>query len=109
LWIPTDNGDTEVFADVVGQIWFQGDQFLFGATLTGRSLLTESGLNLTERSEIQLGFGVNRTFGNVRPGFHVHIPVLDEGLILMGARVGAVFGVNISLLFGQTSDIGSLE
>lgn len=109
FWIPTEGGDPELFADVVGQIWFQEDQFMFGATFSGRSLLTVQGPSFTERSEFQFGFGASGTFGNVRPGFHVHIPLGGDGLIGVGEVVDAVFGVNITLLFGQPGGTGSLE
>jgi len=109
LWIPTEGGDAEVFADAVGQIWLRGDQFMFGATLSGRTLLTASDANFTERSEFQLGFGASGTFGNVRPGFHVHLPLGDEGLMGIGGAVDVVFGVNITVLFGQPGGTGSLE
>lgn len=101
LWIPTESGETEVFADAVGQIWFQKDHYLLGATLSGRSLVSQSGSKIFERSEFQFGLGATGSFGNVRPGVHVHIPLGDEGLISVGSTVDAVFGLNVTLLLGQ--------
>ena len=101
LWISTEGRDTEVFADAVTQIWFQEDQFKFGAILSGRSLLSASGANFTERSEFQLGFGASGTFGNVRPGLHMHIPLGNDGLIGLGEAIDVVYGANITLLLGK--------
>lgn len=106
LWIPTESGSHEVFADAIGQFWFQESKFTFGTTLSARTLLTGPSGDFIERSEFQLGFSANGTFGNVRPGFHFHIPLADEGLLGVGQVVDAVFGINITLFFGLPGNNG---
>lgn len=97
-WIPTSSGSPELLADLLASVWYQTGAFGIGANASGRYLVTEEGPSFSERSEFQIGLGANGTFGNVRPGLHVHIPLTNEGMVGLGTDVNAVYGFNLSFI-----------
>jgi hypothetical protein len=102
LWIPTSSDyDTEVFIDGVAGVWFEPTIYQFGITFSSMTVLTESDLSFSERSEFQMGFAANATFGNLRPGVHMHLPLGNKGLLYTGELVDAVFGLNLTVLLPQ--------
>lgn len=68
-------------------------------------MLSEDNLSFSERSEFQLGLDANTTFGNVRPGVHLHLPLGDDGLFSTGQAVSFVFGLNVTLLIPSAGGI----
>lgn len=109
FWYPIQGGEKELFVDAVAKMWFRGDIFMFGTTFSGRALITESGNIFSELTEFQIGFGVYGNFGKVQSGIHAHFPLQSEGLIGMGQAVESVFGINITVLFGQSGGTGFVE
>jgi hypothetical protein len=102
ILIPTEDGDVELLADLVGQLWLQADQFMLGTTLTSRTFITQDDFDPSEDTELLLGVAANGTFGSVQPGLHVHVPLLNNGMIRTSQFVDAVFGVSVTVFFGQT-------
>jgi len=96
-WIPTDDGETELVADADMGLWMLGTQANVGAVLSAKTLLTESDLSISERSEFQLGLSGSMRFGQVEPGIHARLPLANEGLIGLGEFVDAVVGVTCTV------------
>jgi hypothetical protein len=99
---PTDGDDTELLVDVVGQLWLEADQYMLGTTLSSRTIVTNDPFDLGEDSEFLLGVGASRTFGNVRPGLHAHLPLASGGIAAVGDYVDFIFGFNVTVFLGQT-------
>lgn len=98
--IPTEDGDVEVLADLVGQLWLHADQFMLGTTLNSRTFLTQDDFDPFEDTEFLLGVGASGTFGSVQPGLHVHVPLLNNGMIRTSQFIDAVFGLSVTVFFG---------
>jgi hypothetical protein len=94
---PTNEGDTELMGDLSAGLWFRESQFQFGLDFVGNTLLTADDVEFSSRSEFQFGFGVAGTFGQVRPGIHLQIPLGKDGWIGRGEIVDLVFGINVTV------------
>jgi len=100
LLVPNSSTDTEFLFDYQVGLWFTAEKAAFGSTFIGRTLLTESGPSFTKRSEFLMGFGANLTIGSLRPGVNIRFPLSDNGLFFLGSSVDAIYGANITYLFG---------
>lgn len=82
LWLRTKPGairdDTEFFLSYGGIVGYDSDVLSVGVGVTGKMLLTETG-DLERRNHYQLGFIIGTTLGNIRPEFHLRLP-LDKNL-----------------------------
>lgn len=92
LIAPTDDGDSEVFADYDFALWIPIDNFNLGFGTNGRVLLSEGDLNFGERTINHMCVAGNFDFGKFRPGFHFRAPV-DEYL---SDVVSFVYGLNFT-------------
>lgn len=96
-WIPTSGGDGEVALDADLGLWNLGPQIAVGAVLSLKTLVTESDLSFSERSELQLGLVGSVRWGQVEPGIHAHLPLGNEGLIGLGEVIDVVLGVHCTV------------
>ena len=79
MMIPTEGeGDSELFLDYNFAIWFPFEKINFGAGFAGRLLVTESDLDLGERTFHQFGFTGNYKTGQFKPGIHFRMPLDDD-------------------------------
>lgn len=97
---PTNNQDSDLLIDFQAGLRFIEDNLNFNTAIIGRTLLTQSGLSFMERSEFILGFDASLTFGSIRPGLHIRVPLTDNGLFDLGRRLSSVIGANLTYLFG---------
>ena len=77
VFFPKDS-DTEVFLDYSGQIGFEGQQISLIGGITGIMIVTESDLDLGERTVHHLGATAAINLGTVSPGVHFRIPIDDQ-------------------------------
>lgn len=94
LLIPTGRSDVELVLDYKTAVWFSKDNFIFGPTFVGRTLLTNTRKNVFDNSEFWIGLGANATFGSFQPGLNLRFPLRDKLL-------NAVYGINGTFLFGR--------
>jgi hypothetical protein len=78
LVAPTSGGDTELFLDYGIQGGYETERASVGMVFSGRGILTESG-SIGERTVHELGLGATMTFGRLRPGALIRLP-LDADL-----------------------------
>jgi hypothetical protein len=97
VWIPTSGGDSEFLGEADIALWRLDPKANVGAILSAKTLLTESDLSFTERSEFQLGVAGGLRFGQVEPGVHAHLPLSNEGLFGLGQIQDVVVGVNCTV------------
>ena len=100
VWIPTNEADAELFLDMVMNMWLPADRPLIGLTFSSRTLISESDLKLSSRSEFQAGFGLNVSFGKVHTGLHLHAP-MGGSLTGFGDAIDVVYGLNTTFLLGE--------
>jgi hypothetical protein len=60
------------------QIGVDQKEIFLAASFTGIILITESDLNIGERTLHQMAFSIGRTFGSVTPQLNIHIPIDDN-------------------------------
>lgn len=95
VWIPTDEGDTELLLDYSAQVGYEGQQVSVIGGLTGRLLVTEEDLDFGERTFHHLGLAASVRLGTVQPGIHLRFPI-DEDL---NDIIDFVFGFNLGIHF----------
>lgn len=80
LMAPTGGagGDAELFLDYGLQGGYETERASVGMVFSGRAILTESG-SIGERTVHELGLGATMTFGRLRPGALIRLP-LDADL-----------------------------
>jgi hypothetical protein len=83
----------EVLASYSGQVGYEGSQISVLGGLTGQAIITEEGLELSERTSHQFGAIMTFVAGNVRPGVFFQLPLDEE----MRDMVDFVFGLNVSV------------
>ena len=91
VWIPTDEGDTELLLDYSAQVGYEGQQVSVIGGLTGRLIVTEEDLDFGERTFHHLGASASLNLGTVSPGIHFRIPI-DEDL---SDSIDSVLGLNL--------------
>lgn len=77
VWVNTGDfgDDVELLADYGAHAWYvAAEQVGVGVGLTGRVIVTEGGLSLSERMLNQVGLTVIGHFGRVQPGLHARLP-----------------------------------
>ena len=83
------NSDTEIYANYSGRFGYEDARVRAGAGLTGRMILTQSGLSLSQRTVHQLE--VHADVGrSIRPGVELKVPLgdLGEGIpMVLGASL----------------------
>ena len=93
VWIPTDEGDTELLLDYSAQVGYEGQQVSVIGGLTGRLIVTEDDRDFGERTFHHLGASATLNLGAARPGVHFRMP-LDEPL---NDRIDFIFGLHLVL------------
>lgn len=78
LVAPTSGGGTELFLDYGIQGGYETERASVGMVFSGRAILTEPG-SVGERTVHELGIGGTMTFGRLRPGALIRLP-LDADL-----------------------------
>ncbi len=78
VFVPTNEGDTEMFFDYGGQVEFEIQKISIIGGITGRMFVTEDELDLGERTAHQFGASASLNLGTVSPGIHLRIPIDDE-------------------------------
>ncbi len=78
LVAPTNGGDSELFLDYGIQGGYETERASVGMVFSGRAILTEPG-SVGERTVHELGIGGTMTFGRLRPGALIRLP-LDADL-----------------------------
>lgn len=91
VWIPVDDGETEVMALYGVQAWYERD-VVFGAGITGRGILTEEG-DVGERTAHLIGGVLGYDFGVARPTLELRVP-LDEEL-----RDEVPYAIGVAVVF----------
>jgi len=91
VWIPTDEGDTELLLDYSAQVGYEGQQVSVIGGLTGRLIVTEEDLDFGERTFHHLGASASLNLGTVSLGIHFRIPI-DEDL---SDSIDSVLGLNL--------------
>ncbi len=77
--VGSGSGDSELFLDYGIQGGYETKRASVGMVFNGRALVTEPGGSIGERTVHELGLGGSMTFGRVRPGVIVRLP-LDRDL-----------------------------
>ena len=95
LWSPK-NSDEELLADYRADVGYREPRLAIGAEFTGRAILTESGLNVGQRTVHQLSVGVGVALGPVWPRGFVRLP-LDADLKDSG--FSTAFGLGATWVF----------
>ena len=95
LMVSTRGGDPEVFAAYGIETGYERQGTAAVAALTGRALVSESGLSIAERTIHQVTLSGSHRFGGVQPTLWVRMP-LDSGLDeLLDYAVGLSMRVGI--------------
>ena len=96
--IPEDSRfDTELFLKYYGQFWLMFPKVNLNLGLSGIAIITERDLDLSERIEQQLTFGIQLKPGKVRPGAFIRIPLTDE----LSQSIEFVAGINLTFVVGD--------
>lgn len=97
FWIYTGSENTseevELFLLYSAQVGYESNSFSLMGGLSGRMIVTESDLNIGERTLHQFGTFASLDLGRVRPGVQFRAP-LDEGF---KDFLDFAFGVNLAL------------
>jgi hypothetical protein len=92
LAVPTQAGlDPELFFVYSGQFGVERPQARLGVGLVARTLITESDLTFSERTETQLDGHVDLGAGSFRPGVEVKVPLDDQLNDFTPVTVGVSF------------------
>jgi len=89
LDIPTERGDSELYGLYALQFIYLGPQAEATFGFSGRILVTESDLDLGQRTVHQLDAAVSLAGHKVRPGLQLHVPVDDFYQDIVDAVIGA--------------------
>lgn len=97
FWIYTGAEDTdedvELFLLYSAQAGYESHNVSLMGGLSGRMIVTESGLNIGERTLHQFGASVSVDLGRVRPGVQFRLPVDED----FSDILDSVFGVNLAI------------
>lgn len=95
VWIDAgdDADESELLVVYSGQAGYEGRTVSLLAGLSGRMIVTESDINVGERTLHQLGLALTLGGGRVRPGAQLRIP-LDQDLTDV---LDAVFGLSLTV------------
>jgi hypothetical protein len=96
VWIPEEDGDSELFATYGVQALLTSPTARGGAGLTGRWLVTEDDGGFGERSTHQLDVAFDFLRGNVRPGVTLRVPLDDDGLFFGASE--SVIGLTLNFV-----------
>jgi hypothetical protein len=94
LWIPEEEGETEMFATYGAQVLFQATNARGGAGITGRWFVTDDGDGDATAHQFEAAFDF--LSGDVRPGLTLRVPLDDELLIF--ASPDATIGLTVNIL-----------
>lgn len=89
--LPTGDGDAEIFLQYGAKTWIESQGLRAGLGLSGRYLLTESGLTFGQRTLQEVGIWADYDFGSFRPGIRVQLPVGTQ----MSEFVDNVIGIYV--------------
>ena len=94
--IPTqDNSDTtELFARYSAQSWVEGDRYIVGLGVTGRTLVTEGG-GFDNRTTHQAGGTLIFNFPSVQPGVLLRVPINGPESDAVGLIVGVTLTASL--------------
>ena len=93
-WIPTDGGETELLGDYSFAFRLPIQVANLGLGLAGRMLITESDLDMAERTEHYARLSANFDAGRIRPGVHILVPIEED----VADFVDYSYGVNFTYL-----------
>ena len=96
LWIPEEDGDTELFATYSAQVLLQAAEARGGVGLSGRWFVTADDATLGEATTHQFEAAFDFLHGDVRPGFVLRVPLDDDGIFF--GTADAVFGVTVNFV-----------
>lgn len=88
-------GETELLLDYNAQVGYEGAQISLLGGFTGRLLVTESDLDLGERTFHQLGAAASLNLGVVHPGIHFRLPLDDD----LKDDIDFVYGLHLGFHF----------
>ncbi len=93
VWIPTEEGDTELVLDYSAQVGYEGQLVSIIGGFTGLLIVTEEELGMGERTVHHLGATASFNLGTLHPGVLFRIPI-DE---FLEASIDFIFGLNLLL------------
>jgi hypothetical protein len=96
VWIPEEDGDSELFATYGVQALLTSPTARGGAGVTGRWLVTGDEGSFGERSTHQLDVAFDFLRGNVRPGVTLRVPLDDDGIFFGAAE--SVIGLTVNFV-----------
>jgi hypothetical protein len=92
VWIaPGDRDESELFLLYSAQAGYESPEVNFLAGFSGRCLLSEEDIDIAERTFHHLGLAINLTFGSLRPGISLRIPIDED----MTDILDSVFGLSL--------------
>lgn len=92
--IGSSSGDAELLVDYGIQGGYDNDKASYGLSLTGRGIVTEPG-SIGERTVHDLAVGGSMTFGRVRPGIQVRVPLEND----VGQALKYSVGLSVQMAF----------
>lgn len=101
MLIPTgdNSADSELFANYSAFAWIVQDQVDFGIGAHGWMILTESDLNIGERTIHEGGVAVRVKLDSVHLGFRASVPLDDD----MKFLVDSTIGLNVTVPLSRTN------
>ena len=96
LWIPEEDGDTELFATYGLRVLLESPQARGGVGLGGRWFVTAEDADFGEASTHQLEAAFDFGRGGVRPGFVLRLPLDDTGIFF--DNPDAVVGLTLNFV-----------
>lgn len=104
FWVPTeDNGDPEFLLNYKFGFRYRTEQAGFTWCFKGRMLITESDLNIGERSFHKIGFSADIRWGEVYPGLRVTVPIDDD----LSGFYNLVYGLSLTIRLGEEGSSSS--
>ena len=88
VWIPEEDGDTELFTTYSAQVLLQAADARGGVGLSGRWFVTADDASFGEASTHQFEAAFDFLRGDVRPGFVLRVPLDEDGFFTADAVVG---------------------
>lgn len=96
VWIPEDDGDTELFVTYSAQVLVASPQVRGGGGLSGRWFATAEDADFGEASTHEFGVALDFLRGSVRPGLVLRVPLEDQGIFF--GTPDAVIGVTLNFV-----------
>jgi hypothetical protein len=92
--IGSSSGDAELLLDYGIQGGYDNGRASFGISFTGRGIVTEPG-SIGERTVHDLAVGGSMTFGRIRPGIQIRVPLEND----VGQALNYSLGLTVQMAF----------